>query len=243
MIKIGLLDKKRVELVKNIFSSEIGEKGFPTLLYSITWAAELLQLKWKANVESADTKTGWKLPYKNSIKIKKGNNYSMEVFAEKNKYVNFIENGIKSYDMKKGFMNSSKVKKFKNGTKYLTIFMQKRKREIQSQDVKKQLKDINHYRPAGTAENGLKKIYSQSQSAQAGASIEDRMTKVGSKKHSGFGTFRIVTENSKGWIYPNIPGVKVFKKTIGENFEFINQKIEMALNKDLDMLQEIINGK
>lgn len=241
MVKVNIINKKKLEEVRQLFKN-LGTNGFPTTKYAVLWATRYFKNSWINNVSDADTPEGWKTFYINKIKDKKNSDYEHEVYAEPHKFINFIENGIKSRDMKEDFMKSKKVKKTKNGKEYLTIFMQKRKREIKSKSVKKQLPDLDNYRPTGTKLDGKEKIYSSSSSASISSGIDGRITKVGSPKHSGFGTFVRVTRNSKGWIYPHIPASPVFSDTIKQTEPKIKMKIEKAFLKDLAAIKESLRG-
>ena len=241
MVKVELTNKKQVNVAKKLFKN-LGTNGFPTTKYAVLWATQYFKNSWINNVSDADTPEGWKTFYINRIKDKKNSDYESEVYAEPHKFINFIENGIKSRDMKEDFMKSKKVKKYKNGKEYLTIFMQKRKREIKSKTVKKQLKEIDHYRPTGTKLDGKEKIYSSSSSASISSGIDGRITKVGSPKHSGFGTFVRVTKKSKQKPYPHIPGSPVFSDTIKQTEPKIKMKIEKAFLKDLAAIKESLRG-
>lgn len=242
MIKVELENKKGFEITKKLFQI-LGSSGLPLTRYSVMWATDYFQNLWVNNIIDAKTKTGWKTFYINRIKKEFNGDYESKIYAEPHKFINFIEKGISSFPMfgkDKGFPNAKRVKKTKDGIKYITVIMQKRKREIQSKTVKKELKNINHYRPIGTKLGGKEKIYSQSQSVKSGVGIEKRMTKIGSPKHSGFGTFRIVTEKSKGWIYPTIPGVPIFLNTVEQAEPKIKEEIKKAFIKDLNTLQKTL---
>ena len=53
------------------------------------------------------------------------------------------------------------------------------------------------------------------------------MVKVGSARHTQYGTFRVVTKDSPGWQFPGVPPAKVF--------ESISRKLEPKVKK---LLQE-----
>lgn len=232
MVQVSLLDNR----IKSVFDM-IGHKGFPNVKNMIVRSGEYFQKSWRNNITQSDSPEGWKNPYINKVELKlEKNNTEAIISAERSKFVNFVEDGIESYDMKPGMLASKKVKTSKLGNKYLTIFMRKKVREMPT-EVLKQAKQLSFYRMVGIKGN-LEKQYNKAMSISAPGTIFHRMVRVGSSKHSRYGTFRIVSSKSKpeSWKFPKIPGTKPFDKTVKDKKKEIDENFKKAFKEDINTI-------
>jgi len=75
--------------------------------------------------------------------------------------------------------------------------------------------------------------------------LYEGLTKVGRKGHEGYGTFRVVTQNSKGWMFPGVPASPVFKTmaaTMGPRIKSIlHEGIMRDLEEGLDYLRSKVS--
>jgi len=59
------------------------------------------------------------------------------------------------------------------------------------------------------------------------------LMKMGAKGHSQYGTFRVVSKKSKGWIYPGVPKVSVFEPMANSVTPKVKEILQQGLAKDL----------
>lgn len=78
----------------------LGEKGFPSLVNSIKMAANEVMREWINQVKNSNTKSGFKRRYIEAINLDRENRPLESTVSAKGKFVNFVEDGIKRFDMK-----------------------------------------------------------------------------------------------------------------------------------------------
>lgn len=244
MISVSIKSKK----LQDIFRL-VGENGFPNLKRNIRQSAVRFAKAWVENIRDADTKTGWKEKYIDRIKMKV-KDYEVEVYAEPNKFVNFVENGIQSFDIKKGLLNSKKVKyNEKTGNKWITIYMSAKVGNA-PKDVQRQLPELGFYRIIGIKDDALKKQYETEQKENAPKyavsddPIFNRMVKISQEGHKQFGTFRRISLNSPkaSFWYHHVNPAKCFSKTVMENRSKIEKEMKNAMMEDVRAMARIMNG-
>jgi hypothetical protein len=200
----------------------LGSSSFPGLTNAIKISANMIQKEWIDTIQKSTAKKGWKSEYIRAIHINFENELNAEVYAdENNKYVNFIEDGIKRFDMKPGLINGPKSRQGKNG-RYNIVFFRKGvpgTQHIQSMaqttytKVKKMSKDdvIRRYKTVGIGEKIQLKTKTVKKRVKTKTSKgPGGLQKIGSRGHSQYGTFRVVSQQSSGWIYPGVPAIKIF---------------------------------
>jgi hypothetical protein len=175
---------------------------------------------------------GWGSKYAGAVKYTidkdSGEAYLDEDILDKgSKKPNFMfammmEEGVKAWSIKKALLNSSKAK-FRNGIKYIIVpfpVASPRKEttikgtsQFQGREMTDAIHDIA--KGGGIASGKLK-------SGQEVSGLTKYVTK---QHHEQYGTFRIVTEKSKGWEYPNVPPEPVFPSVLNEANRRINEII------------------
>jgi hypothetical protein len=196
----------------------LGQKNFPHLVKSLNMSANLVLREWRKRVAESNAKEGWKRNYINSIRIENVKDAMKRVVSAEGLYVNLVEDGVKSYDQKPGFMNSKYAKTNKKGEKYLRIFMRKKLKDM-PEPIRREASGLNLKDTISSTDTG----------------IYQGLTKVGDKKQSQYGTFRIVKRNSKGWIYPNVSPVKIYPTLKTALQQDIKKLLMDGLMKDLEL--------
>jgi hypothetical protein len=177
---------------------------------------------WKS--EARGVSTDWGKHYANSIKVE-GSGVEYEVSADEgNKFVNFVEHGVKSFSIKEGLLRSNKAKIGPSGIKYIIVPFpvrtptRKGQGKVQSRFGGREMteKIYNIVKSGGTYSGKLK-------SGQEVTGLKRWTTK---KFHSAYGMFLCVSENSKGWIHSGVPAEPVFKKVEAE----VNRQIAEILD-------------
>jgi hypothetical protein len=213
----------------------LGSQSFPGLVNSIKIAANTVQKDWINEIKNSKIKEGWKKEYINAIRINYEDDLNVEIYAdEDNKFVNFAEEGIKRFDMKPGLINGPHSRQGKNG-RYNIVFFRKGvpgTQHIQNmaqttyKKIQKLSKEdiIKRYKTMGIGniiQMKTKKVKARSKTKTSGFDIQ----KIGSRNHTQYGNFRVVTQRSVGWIYPGIQGIKVFS--------IVSRKIQSKVKKIL----------
>jgi hypothetical protein len=196
------------------------DEGFPGVVEVLTYG---MQEHWKA--EAVDSGTGWGQKYANAIKAevtgKKGLIYIDEDLTDKtsNKpnmmFVKMVEEGVKSFSIKDALLASDKAKTGPSGIKYIIVPF-----------------PVATPRKAGQGKmarkfGGREMTAEMHKIAKAGGRIKSGRLKTGEdvsgltryvtrQRHSQYGIFRMVTEKSKGWVYPNKSARPVFPSVIQE---------------------------
>ena len=218
----------------------LGNDSFPGLSNAVKISANKTQKEWIKTIQKSNTKNGWKKEYIRAIHINFEDDLSAEVYADENKYVNFVENGIKRFDMKPGLINGPKSRQGKKG-RYNIIFFRKGVPGTQHMPampkvIYKKIKKaelVQKYKRGGSKYKAvLTGLRGETKKKKSGkTSIYEGLTKMGKKGHSQYGTFRVVSQTSTGWMYPGVPGVKVF--SIVKNR--IKPKIKKILQEGLSL--------
>jgi len=247
MITLNLVPDKEIDRVVNL----LGKDMFPILAKAVQHASVIVRDEWRNMIDDKSTSPqGWKRKYKMSVEIQPGNTSdglsavvgpqgSNEMFA------NFVEKGIRAFDMKPGLVNgphariNAKTKEKFNivhfrkgvpGTQTIPNMPEDMYEDIQESDTSIE----KRMRVAGTGGRGswadvknklnekkYTKGYHKFNPAKTGDTEEDKkrevfagMIKSGSKGHSSYGTFRVVTMKSKGWKYPGVTASPVFEALV-----------------------------
>lgn len=201
----------------------------------VTESANSIQELWINEIDSANIRTKkenggdlWKIEYKNAIGINFTNKrLTAEVSADsENKYVNFVENGIKRYDMKPGLVNGPHSRHSKKYGRYNVIFIRKDTpgsghsnemsretyttiKKLNKSDAIKSLR-VNGLGSGIDMNLGTVKSRTHTKATKIKNKNDKGLVRTGSDKHHAYGVFRIVTEQSKGWIYPGVPPTKIY---------------------------------
>jgi len=202
----------------------IGAENLPGLTRSIKIAANETLREWVKMVDSSSSKEGWKKKYRDSINIDAQENPLEVSVSASGMFVNFVEDGVKRFDMKIGLLNGPKVRFNDKGEPYNIVFFRKgvptstrvnpMPKPIYKMAKKLGKSDImKRYRVVGIGDE-KRKLYTKADKLK-GKSRDDiygGLLKTGSPGHSVYGTFRIVSKRSVGWIYPGVPASPVYSK-------------------------------
>lgn len=150
-----------------------------------------------------------------------------------------------------GLLKSSKAKTNKDGDKYITIFMRKGTPGAKSipnmpktiyKKIRKAELAQKFARSGSKYKAVLKGLRGETGSKKTGkASIYEGLTKMGGKGQSQYGTFRIVTKNSTGWIHPGVPASKVFSLTSRRVKPRIKRMLQEGLSLDIQAGMEYLS--
>jgi len=250
----------------------LGAKNLPATTRAIKIAANTVMSEWVKAVKSAkiigkkgSSYTSWKNSYIKAIKMEKQTDPLKATISAEGMYVNFVENGIKRFDMKTGFLNGPKARRNAKGEPYNIIFIRKgapstaRISQMPS-NVYTSVKQMDkgeankRYRVIGVgdkvplmqATNLKQRVHSSGAARYAGKGKKDKsagMVKGGSKGHTQYGTFRIVTKNSKGWIFPRIKGAKVFDNLVEKIEPKIKKILQDGIIKDTNAGMEYLKSQ
>lgn len=221
----------------------LGSNYFPGLQNAIKVSANMIQKEWINEIEKSKTKEGWKKEYIRSIEVNFEDDMTAEVFAdENNKFVKFVEDGIRRFDMKPGLINGPKSRMGKRG-RYNIVFFRKgvpgtQHMQTMSQSTYKKVDKLSkqdivkRYNVMGMGDKvQLKTKTVKARKRNKTSKGPGGLQKMGSRGHSSFGTFRVVSQNSTGWIYPGVAGTKVYS-IVGRS---VKSKVKKILQEGLKL--------
>jgi hypothetical protein len=178
---------------------------------------------WSTMIMSSNAKDGWKKRYSNSLRIDFKNRFNYEI-STNDMFAGFVENGIKRWDMKNppnggGLLNGSRTKHNKKGEPYNIVMFQKGTPLSQGLDampgvVYESAKKLSYG-------SSLKNIVNASSSGgEKGKNTNNKksnysgLTKLGQSGHTSYGSFRVITKKSLGWIYPSIAPTPIYSRVV-----------------------------
>lgn len=211
-----------------------GLSYFPFFKDAFHESINYLQSEWVSRIRNCGANKGWKNRYVESIKtlIKdNGNDLSGEV-SSGGLYTNLVEDGIRSYDMKPGLLASKYAKTNRKGEKYLIVFFRKLVKQI-PKEVMKQLKKLDYNKPIEGFEDTGKRTKLDSGYTWKSGEYQG-MQKRNRAGHTNYGTFRVVSARSNGWIYPEVKGYKIFN-TLDSLFPEVINKLRDGILEDLSI--------
>lgn len=234
------------------FIKLLGNQSFPGLANSIKISANMVQREWVKTIKNSKAKNGWKNEYIKSIHINFENEMSSEVYADENKYIDFIEDGVKRFDMKPGLINGPNSRQGKNG-RYNIIFMRKGipgTQHIQNmpvvtyQKIKKMSKEglVKRYNTIGIGNVMQLKTKQVKKRTKNKSEKYEGLQKIGSKGHSQFGTFRVVSKKSEGWIYPGSSSIKIFSTVSRKVEPKVKKILQDGLKMDIEAGLKYLEG-
>jgi hypothetical protein len=244
-VKVFILDKND-SLGKLI--TILGKRKFPMLSRAVKLAANSFQSTWVKEVEKSSSKEGWKNAYADAIKIENRQDPFSSAVSAKGKFVTFVEKGVKRFDMRPGIALGPKARISKDGTPYNIVFIRKKtptakgsKKGKLSQQEYSLSKTLKRYKVKGIGskipfDTRKEKKYTRPDQKKG-------IVKVGGSGHSAYGSFRIVTRNSPGWMYPGVPASPVFKKAIEKASPEIKNLLQKGLMADLESGFDYMAGK
>jgi hypothetical protein len=200
-------------------------KYFPNLVNGVKAAANRVLIEWIDAIKVSKSKEGWKQKYILATRIERSSNPFEATVSSGGMYASLVEKGRKRFDMKDmkyKWLGGPKARKSEDGTLYRIIFMRKgtptaQKIPPMTSNVYEKAKALNRRLMTGIGdrivtvggEGDSSKKYSKADSMNE----EDKdggLVKTGSKGHSQYGTFRVMSKKSKGWIQKAIPASPVF---------------------------------
>jgi len=236
----------------------IGSKNLPALTRSIKIGANTALSGWVKAVRNCSSKSGWKDAYIKTINIERQTDPLESTVSAHGMFMNFVEKGVKRFDMKPGILNGPKARRNAKGEPYNIIFIRKgapgtaRISQMSSEtyttvkqmdkgeaDKRYRVIGVGDKVPLMQATNLKQRVHSQGAARYEGKGKMDTaagMVKAGSKGQTQYGTFRIVTKNSTGWIFPGVAASPVHSKLD----ESLNPVIKKILQKGL--MQDLESG-
>lgn len=189
--------------------------------------ADEIRNKWIANIAQCSAPSKWKARYISTIRVEGSFPY-VEIVGGDDSFKGdggigasmLLENGVTPFDIKKGLLNSPKAKTGKTGKKYITVPFQHGTpgtsgfssvmptslyNKIKSMPVGSILKN-------GTVGDKSLQEYGKKPNWKSGKF--EGLTKTGREGHTGYFTFRRVSEDSTGWIHPGVKANPIFPKIV-----------------------------
>ena len=247
----------------------LGKKHMPGLQNAVQVATNKVLKAWVTGVKESGSKEGWKREYIKSINIDRDTAPLESSVSASGMFMNFVEEGVKRFDMKPGLLNGPKARMGENGP-YNIVFFRKgvpasktitpMPRSIYQLAQKLDKGEVDkRYRVIGiggagpfTTANLKSKIY-KTETARLGSTpkkhwkkgkdIYKGLVKTGSAKHTVYGTFRVVTKNSTGWIHPGVPASPVFKSITNKMQPEIKKILQEGLSQDILSGLKHLKGK
>ncbi len=227
----------------NIFGSQSNND---VLARSVRRSANLVMRTWVTMLDESAAKPGWKDRYRESIKMEDGGDYaSMTIFTE-SKFASFVEDGIKSFDMKEGLLSGPKARMGKDGTPYTIVPFRHSTPGAKGRPMPKEVYDLAKGLDASVV-TGTGKIFNtvrgdkmRAKTYKWGQRLDHQnkrykgMTRMEQQVKGGsqsqYFTFRVVSAKAVGkWIYPDVPAVKVFGPMSDKVRPQINEIMQKAV--------------
>ena len=178
---------------------------------------------WKAEARSIGM--GWGKHYAEAISVKdNGTTFTVEADGS-NKFVNFTEQGIRSFSIKDGLMKSDKAKMSSEGVRYIHVPMPVKTPSKAGQGES----TASRFGGREMTEEAYKIVKSGGKFSgplKSGQEISGLSKYKSAQRHEQYGIFMTVSENSKGWQHPGVPATKVYQKVLDE----VNKNIAIALD-------------
>jgi len=243
--------------------SILGSKRLPGLVQSIRIATNEVMREWVKSVENSNAKDGWKRKYKESINIDKQTDPMEASVSAKGMFVNFVEKGVKRFDMKPGLLHGPHARRNEKGEPYNIIFMRKFTpaahqvsampkavyavvKKLDKNDIRKRYRvtGIHGTTPLMSGTSLQSRVYTKPAvyKGASGKDIYGGLVKTGSPRHTVYGTFRIVSKNSTGWIYPGAQAVPIYpnlKRRMNKKVKDILQSgLKLDIEEGLNFIKE-----
>jgi hypothetical protein len=193
----------------------------PKLSTAVLALAQQTQKDWMEGIERSKLWSGEKAAYGATIHIEMKGPFSALVSSDY-KYCEDIENGRPQYDLKRMLQTSAKTRISKAGKKYLIIPFRHNVSSMHK-DVYAVAKKLQPSRITGVGTrisatgatvpqlkyNWGEKLTDHPKLGPRQAGMYRFDTSTGNKRSSAYLTFRVMAEDSKGWIVPAQPGLKI----------------------------------
>lgn len=227
---IGGLEEAGSQVSESQFTeiaNEINEK-FPGVIEVLTYG---MQEHWKA--EAIGSGTGWGQKYANAIRAEvtgnKGEVWIDEDMTDKNSnkpnmlFVEMVEKGQKSFSIKDALLASEKARTSSTGIKYIIVPFPVRAPSKAGQG--KMARKFGGREMTQAAYDIVKSGGKFSGKLKGGQEASGLVQYVTRQRHSQFGMFRMVSENSKGWQHPGRGPSPVFPSVLQEVDKQVNAVI------------------
>jgi hypothetical protein len=205
----------------------MNEKVLPELHQAVLTMAERAREDWQTAIYHAKLWQGERDHYANSIKIEETGPYAARIWAEY-RYAEEIETGRPAYDMKVMLRTSNKTRMGKKGL-YLIIPFRHNIKTMPAA-VYKAAKALapSKVTSIGTRVSATGATVAQNKYAWGGRLKSGAVPQM-LRKHagmvkfeqstpgaarSGYLTFRVMSQNSTGWIKPAQPGIHLLAKVV-----------------------------
>jgi hypothetical protein len=199
----------------------VDREVLPKLSTAVLALAQQTQKDWMEGIERAKLWSGEKAAYGATIHIEMKGPFSAVVSSDY-KYCEDIENGRPARDLKKMLQTSAKTRLSKKGKKYLIIPF-RHNVDSMHKDVYALAKQLAPSRitGVGTRVSATGATVAQFKYSWGGKLTDHPMlrprqagmyrfdTSTGNKRSSAYMSFRVMSEDSKGWIVPPQPGLKI----------------------------------
>lgn len=201
---------------------------FPGVIEVLTYG---MQEHWKD--EAINSGSGWGQKYANAVKAEVTGNIGKvwidEDMQDKNSnkpnimFVKMVEEGMKSFSIKEGLLASDKAKVSSTGIRYIIVPF-----PVRAPAKPGQGKPARKFGGREMTEEAHKIVTGGgkfSGKLKSGQEVSGLTQYVTRQRHSQFGMFRMVTENSKGWQHPGRGPSPVFPSVLQEVDKQVNAVI------------------
>jgi len=247
---------------------KLGPEYFNILAEAVTKAAVIVRDEWKNMTDESRSPAGWRERYRQSITFNKEGDLSATVQPQgpNAMFANFVEDGVKSFPMIPGLVNGPHSRVNKKGIRYNIVYMRKgtpgaQKIQNMPESMYAQVKGVPNAERmkvegvGGRMRFANKKIKLNSKIYTKGyqrfdyppeAEKEKKkfsgMVKGGATGHSQYGTFRVVTMKSKGWIYPGVDASPIFDKLVKKMVPVVKRILLRGMDSDLENMMDSITA-
>lgn len=174
--------------------------------------------------EARSVSTGWGKHYARSIRVKSNGDSFVVEADESNKFVNFVESGVRSFDIKKGLLASEKAKTSSDGIKYITIPF-----PVRTPKKKSNGEPSSRFGGREMSSEIYKIVKSGgkfSGKLPTGQDVQGLSRWRTAQRHEQYGMFLTVSERSNGWQHPGTPAEPVYQRVLDE----VNRNVAKALD-------------
>lgn len=239
----------------------IGGKNLPGLQMAVRKAANIVLRTWIEKIGQADTKEGWKRRYKQDVNIDRQIDPLKVSVSASGLFMNLVEEGVKRFSIKDGLLNGPHARINKKGEPYNIVFFRagtpkahsispmpvgiyKVAKKLDKKDVEKRYRVIGVGGKTPLMKGGNLQERTKTKTKQL--KRKDKyggLVKMGSLGHTQYGTFRVVSKNSKGWIHPGVPAAPVFPKLEDAVHKKVKKLLQEGLLKDIESGINFLEGK
>lgn len=225
-----------------------------------------VQRMWRTAINKSKAPARHKAGYIQEVQVieKSDNKWIIQSEGE---FTDLVEVGHAPWDLKKGLLRSKSARRSKDGSLYTIVPFRHYAKDLSAAGIYEDVSaiDKDHESLVGTMKTVVSKRYREVGHRQEenafGQTVKraiysknparynkksrvpkkqkkfQGIVKTGSKKQTGYMTFRIVSSKSpeSSWIHPGYKGQNIFSSISGKIESMVKRKLQTALMKDIAM--------